>query len=508
MTSRKTVGWSVAQPVSSSIVADRVWFEPLEARVLFSIGGAPPVFDAPAPDGADAFHPMSIDLPSLPGWQLAIVQQPTIDPSTGTFTLKAAIEHEGTIVPNDYTGPGGCFPPMALWIRSGPRGAALIDGDGSYAFGGVTVLGDASGIFTFSGLRVSAAGDYTFGLGDNGSFWGHTESTALPAGWAALPLQFFGGDRSADGIVAKFALAKAAKSIQVYTPTPDANVTLSLVGDNPGTISGTLTVKANDGVATFDDVTFSDPGNYRIQASDDHGNTAATMTIKGVLPATTPCQLLVVQQPTVDPATGKCSIVVAVEDALGNIVPGAVGWLHLGVASGPSIDLYSGYLGPVFAVPGPDGLYTFSDLTVTQAGSYTLRVWGDSILAADVTVTAELPASPVPPPLPIGVDVWYPWMWVWMVDLKVFPPAAGQQAADPTTSAAPAPSPAAAPAPATSPAEPATSKTPNSVFANSSPQMHEASQPTGIVSSTSVGGSVAAGIFDDGSSDDSRRHKL
>ena len=146
----------------------------------------------------------------------------------------------------------------------------------------------------------------------------------------------------------------------------NSSVTLSIASGS-GTLGGTLTVSAVNGVATFSDVTLSAAGNYTLNAVDGSLARATSASFAVAEP-----QLAFIQQPT-DALAGETivpSITVAVEDSNGNVVTTDDSTVTLGVFTGPG----GAILGGTLSVSAVNGIATFSDITLSAAGSYTLAV--------------------------------------------------------------------------------------------------------------------------------------
>jgi hypothetical protein len=169
-------------------------------------------------------------------------------------------------------------------------------------------------------------------------------------------------------------------------------------------ITGTLTVKASNGVATFTDLTFNTATDWGytlaagsdyavIGVSDSNGDQQINSFETGVLsagsqPDNTPEQMVITQQPTVDPATGTFSVTAAILDRQGN--PVANGSLvELQIYSGPTGALLSSTTGAngieirgamigqgngAFASVDANGYATFTGLAVNVSGTYVLAL--------------------------------------------------------------------------------------------------------------------------------------
>ncbi len=234
-------------------------------------------------------------------------------------------------------------------------------------------------------------------------------------------------------------------------------------GGTPADATGTFTVNAKNGLATFNDVTFTELqdagtgiGLIDVHAADPNndpslGSPSIWVYPSGASLAGRPAQLKIVQQPTLN-GDGSFSLTVAVEDIYGNPVATGVN-VNLVIASGPAgALLYSGgpsgqtvvYTGDPYsfllggdpaetvdqatAVVGSNGLATFTNLSVTMAGTYTFFATYDFSTLSQTSISFDAPASPpyfdvVPPSFgPIGEAQipFEPVMLGWVGDPKTY----------------------------------------------------------------------------------------
>ena len=155
----------------------------------------------------------------------------------------------------------------------------------------------------------------------------------------------------------------------------DSSVTIS-VASGPGTPSGTLTVAANSGVATFSDITLNIPGSYTLDASD---GSLTGATSDGFVVAEP--QLAFTQQPT-DTQVGMTispPITVAVEDPNGNVIAADDSTIMLNIASGPA----GATLGGTVSATAVNGVATFSGLSLDKAGTYKFVASGTAVDSGD-----------------------------------------------------------------------------------------------------------------------------
>ena len=167
-----------------------------------------------------------------------------------------------------------------------------------------------------------------------------------------------------------------------------------VLGDNPSaaTLTGDLTVNAEDGIATFPDLSVDKAGQGYTLAASAPGLTGATsdpfdVTVPGV-----PARIVFRRQPANSTAGEVIAPAVQAEirDAFGTLVPTATNTVVAGIARNPA----GGTLSGATAVDAVNGVATFSDLSINKAGTgYRLSVSSDGLRGAvsatfDVSVGA------------------------------------------------------------------------------------------------------------------------
>src|SRR5438034_1198342 len=165
------------------------------------------------------------------------------------------------------------------------------------------------------------------------------------------------------------------------------NVTVALA-NNPGgaTLSGTTTVAAVDGIATFSDLSLDKTGaGYTLTASASGGALVAPTSGAFDVAAGPATQLVFSTEPRTTVADHQISPAVKVRalDALGNPVPSFTGSVSIAAGNNPGGATLSGTT-PVAAV---SGVATFFDLSLNKTGTgYTLTASASGF--APVTSTA------------------------------------------------------------------------------------------------------------------------
>jgi hypothetical protein len=179
-------------------------------------------------------------------------------------------------------------------------------------------------------------------------------------------------------------LAGIAISPAVQVAVQDANGNAVTGATNPVTLAltsgtglgGTLTVTAQNGVATFSNLSVGSAGTYMLSATSA-GLTSATSASFTIA---VPVKLAFVVQPS-NALTGASispAVQVAVQDASGNTVTAATTPVTVALTSGTG-------LGGTLTVTPQNGVATFSNLSVSAAGTYTLSATSSGLTSATST---------------------------------------------------------------------------------------------------------------------------
>ena len=302
---------------------------------------------------------------------LAFVQQPSN--SVAQSTISPAIE----VAVEDASG-------NPVPAASDPVTLALVGGTG---LTGTLTVTPHNGIATFSNLSVSTAGTglTLLATGPQLSFANSTvfSISAPGSGAASSPVKLAFSQQPTN------ALTQAAITPAIQVTVEDANgvtvtsatnpITLSLIGGTG--LGGTLIVTPTNGVAVFSNLTVSTAGSgYTLSATSPNltSATSASFTISAPGTTSSPVKLAFSQQPTnaLTQAIIAPAVQVAVEDANGNTVTSATSPVTLSLNGGTG-------LGGTLTVTPQNGIATFSNLTVSTAGSgYTLSATSPNLASA------------------------------------------------------------------------------------------------------------------------------
>ena len=175
----------------------------------------------------------------------------------------------------------------------------------------------------------------------------------------------------------------------VTITTATNNITLA-IGTNPagGSLTGTFTVAAVNGVATFTDLSIDGPGvGYTLSATSLNltGATSTQFSVVSGLPA----KLVFTVQPVSTTPGGTIPVAVTVQDVFGNRVPSANNSITITIGANPG----SGVLFGTTSVAAVNGVATFSGLSIGKAGTYTLS-FSSPPLAATSSLPFPVSAAP------------------------------------------------------------------------------------------------------------------
>jgi hypothetical protein len=307
---------------------------------------------------------------------LAFAQQPTTTAPGQAISPSVTVDVEnlsGQLLTGDNS-------LVTLSVASGPNGGTL---------GGTVSANAVNGVATFNNLTLSAAGNYSV-LASDGSFASAT-STGFTVTNSTANLAFV---TQPSGALVNSAITPPVEvaidsGIDGHLLTGDASaVTLAIASGTPGAIlGGTVTVNAVGGIATFSNLAINAVGTYALVATDGQYTAATSNPL--VIGTTL---LSIAQQPAhgLAQSTLNPPFTVDILDAGGQPIPGDSAPVTLAIASGPS----GATLGGTTTEMAANGVATFPDLTLSQAGVYTLvATSGTSVPATSTGVQIGNPSN-------------------------------------------------------------------------------------------------------------------
>jgi hypothetical protein len=263
--------------------------------------------------------------------------------------------------------------------------------------GGTTTVAAVGGVATFSTLSINKAGfGYTLTAADS-TLNGATSSNfnITPGTGTQLVFGQQPSNTVAGATLSPAVTVKVEDSLGNVVTTDTSNVTVA-ISTNPGagTLSGTTTVAAVGGTATFSTLSINKSGiGYTLAAADGSLSAATSSTFNISTGAAT--QLVFGVQPsnTTAGATIAPAVTVNVEDSLGNVVSSYMSTITVAIGTNTG----GGTLGGMVAVAASSGVATFTTLSINKSGiGYTLTAADGSLGVATssaFSITAGLAAQ-------------------------------------------------------------------------------------------------------------------
>ncbi len=301
--------------------------------------------------------------------KLAFTVQPSNTAAGGSISPAVNVE-----VQDDFSNKiANATSSVTIAIGTDPGGGTL----------SATPVNAASGVATFSDLSLDKVGvGYTLAVSASG-LTGATSSPFNITAGAAAKLAFTAqpSDSVAGASISPTVVVEVQDSFSNKIANGTSSVTIA-IGANPGggTLSGTTSVIATSGVATFSDLSVDKTGvGYTLVASASSLTGAASSAF--TITAGTPSKLAFLVQPSNTVAGGSIApaVGVDVQDALGNAVSAANDSITVAIGANPGGGSLSGTI-PVNAV---SGVATFSDLSIDKFGvDYTLLASASGLAGA------------------------------------------------------------------------------------------------------------------------------
>ncbi|HMA38930.1 MAG TPA: hypothetical protein VKP10_02570 [Gemmatimonadales bacterium] len=297
------------------------------------------------------------------------------------FTIQPANTAAGATIPTvKVTALDNTGNPVTTYTGSVTMGFGTNAGGGTLS--GTKIVTAISGVATFSTLSIDKSGiGYTL----KATATGLTSATSLPfniTAGAASQLVFTSQPVTTTSTTPLAPITVTATDAQGNTATNFiSNVTMAIaVNAGGGTLSGTKTVAAVAGVATFNNLSIDSTGTgYRLAATS--GNLKPDTSSAFSITAGPATKLVFTVQPSQTGAGGVITpaVKVTAQDAGGNTATSFTGQVTMAIGTNPSGGILSG----TKIVNAVAGVATFADLTIDKLGTgYTLRATATGLTAA------------------------------------------------------------------------------------------------------------------------------
>jgi hypothetical protein len=370
-------------------------------------------------DGVATFADVSIAMVGS-GYQLQAASGTVTSPLSVAFDITPApASHLTFTAQPSSTAAGAAVSPavqVMAWDQFGNMGTNFADdvtvritsgtGAAGAALSGTTTVAAVSGVASFNDLSIDLIGTgYTLTAEARGVTSGTSAAfniTPAPATQLTFSVQ---PSTTAAGCPITPAVEVTALDQFGGTATGFTGDVAVAIDSNPagGTLSGTTTVAAADGVTTFSDLRINRSGTGYTLSATSGSLTAGTSVAFDVTPVlasqlvftfdvtTVPAsQLVFTTQPTTTTvgATISPAVEVTMQDALGNINRCFTGDVTVAIWDNPG----GGTLSGTTTVGAVAGVATFSDLTIDMPGiGYTLIATAPPVTPAVSTAFAITP---------------------------------------------------------------------------------------------------------------------
>ena len=265
---------------------------------------------------------------------------------------------------------------------------ALLANPGGGTLTGTTSVAAAGGIATFTGLSIDKAGvGYTL-VATSSGLSGATSASFTIVG-AATKLAFAGAPSSGTAGSTLGSVTVQVQDANGSLVTSSSALVTIAIGTNPGsgTLSGTTSATAVNGVATFADLSIDKAGvGYTLVATSSglSGATSASFTVVGAA-----TKLAFTSTPASTIAGSSLGVLtVQVQDANGSPVSTSSALVTLAIGTNPG----GGSLSGTTTATAANGIATFSNLSINTAGvGYTLVATSSGLTgatSATFTITA------------------------------------------------------------------------------------------------------------------------
>jgi hypothetical protein len=300
--------------------------------------------------------------------KLAFMMEPTAVMAGAVISPAVAV----TVQDADGNSVMTASPSITVGIGNNPGGGKL---------SGITTVTAASGVATFPDLSLDTSGrGYTLtadATGLSGAITSPFDVSLAPAklAFSVQPSATISGTAIAPAVRV---VVQDAQGNPVTLASPSITVA---IGTNPagGTLLGTATVPALNGVATFSNLSIDHSGAGYTLTATSSGLTGATSVPFQVFAP--PSQLAFTVQPSTTAAAVAIApaIRVAVQDAQGNTVTLASPSITVAIGTNPG----GGTLSGTTTIAAVNGVATFSNLSIDRPGyGYTLTAASSGLTGA------------------------------------------------------------------------------------------------------------------------------
>lgn len=358
-----------------------------------------------ASGGISSFSGLSINK-SGNGYTLSATASGLSSATSSSFNISAgsATQLAFTVQPSNTTAASSISPSVQVSAEDAAGNVATsFSGNVTVAIGsnpsggtlsGTTTGAASSGVASFSGLSINRSGNgYTLTAAATGLSGATSSSFNISSGIASqLVFSAQPSDTTAASSISPAVQISVEDAGGNLVTTFSGNITMA-IGTNPagGTLSGTTTVAASSGVASFSGLSINKAAAGYTLATSATGLTGATSSSFTINPGSA-TQLVFTAQPTntVSATSVSPAVLASAEDANGNLATSYSGNITIAIGTNPN----SGVLSGTTTVAASGGISSFSNLSINKAGNgYTLTASASGLTGA-TSSTFNISAGP------------------------------------------------------------------------------------------------------------------
>jgi hypothetical protein len=381
------------------------------STVVISMASGPGVLSGvtqvAAVNGTASFSSLKLSLAGTYTLEAAGVSGNLAIAQTDPFVvLQAASRVVFATQPSDVASGATMYPAVTVQIQNDAGQVAttntssvtlvILDGPDNGTIGGSITVTAVAGVATFSNLTFGVTGQYTLVAYDgtlaadtSNPFTVTTPPTKLQ--WGLQPILSITAGQSLPQLLVEV-MNRNSELVDSNHSTVTVSISSGPTGGSMtlgGTVAANATASTLNGIATFNNLSFTKAGTYILSAAD--GNLKAAKTKKIVVsPDTASAHLVVGSSPTTALVgrTLASNVVINVADRFGNII-----WdnspITLFISNGTG-----GILTGSTLVSAKKGVANFGNLAISQAGSYVITA-SDTALVDATPATFSLTVTPV-----------------------------------------------------------------------------------------------------------------
>ena len=262
--------------------------------------------------------------------------------------------------------------PGSLLVGSSTANVTAAIATGTGVLSGTTTVAAVGGVATFTDLKISGTpGNFTLTFTSGGVTAATSGTMALTQQPVSLAITTQPSTTAASGVALATQPVVAIRDAGNTTVAGSTLAVVASLASGTGTLVGTTTVNAVNGVATFTNLKINGPtGNNTIQFAVVTGATLGPISANVTALTQTPSQVVFTTQPSSNVFSGvpfAQQPVVQLQDPAGLLVTSSTANVTVAVATG------TGTLGGTTTVAAVGGVATFTNLSLTGApGNFTL----------------------------------------------------------------------------------------------------------------------------------------